>query len=121
MSNPTPCKWTLQRVEELKEEITKAAEELRYLEAVLFLDNLAQTAETVYVDYLAEHYGTEKVKSFESDAFRNLYGGGAIRVVKSAISRYKSQADTTKNPEWGYKAKKEAKHLDEYNAKRRNY
>lgn len=110
--------YTANRINELAASISTLQAELDSLKAWAYLDELAQTATTKLVDYLAEYYDTEYTKAFESDAFRRGYSSeyfNATNTVKRAIHQYKRQADTRKSPVWASQAIKAAAIVDAYN------
>jgi hypothetical protein len=111
-----PDQYTVNNIENLEIQLVKISAELEYNKAWLYLDNLAHTQETVLVDYLAKHYGIETKMAFDVDAFRNTNTGysSCINIVKRAISTYKSNADTKKNPSWANQALKSAAIVDNY-------
>ena len=104
--------YEINRVNELGSQIVKLTEEMNKLKAWLYLDNLARTQKTVLADYLAAHYGVSEVMAFDEKAFYDCKNCTAR--VKSAISIYKSKADTKKNPTWANEALKMAKIIDDY-------
>jgi hypothetical protein len=111
-TNFTPDAYTTNNINELECKIAKLTAELYYNKAWLFLDNLANTQKVFLVDYLAKHYGVNEVNVFNSEDFRR--GQNCTKIVKTAISNYKSKADTKKNPTWANEALKMAKIVDDY-------
>lgn len=121
----TPDPYAVQQIAELEKQIAIANSTLEYYKAWLFLDNLAHTQETNYVNYLASHYGREKTFAFyDQDAFRNQGTADfskSVNIVKRAISSYKSSADTKKNPSWANQALKSAIIVDNYDDSRNKF
>ena len=114
----TPDKYTIEKIATLEDKIAQLTAELEYNKAWLFLDGLAHTQETTLVDYLIPVYGSEKVMAFDKKAFRRGIATTdyftATKIVKRAISDYKSKTDTKKNPSWASKALKAAKIVDNF-------
>jgi predicted patatin/cPLA2 family phospholipase len=112
--------YTVNQIKSLELKIAELTTELEYNKSWLYLDNLANTQEVKYVDFLAVAYGVKTKMAFDTDAFRNNSKSGffsCVNIVKRAIEMYKSSTNTTTNPCWANQAKKAAIIVDKYNNK----
>lgn len=108
----THKEYTAQEIKDTKEDIAKLQRKLAYLEAVEYLMHIEETAEVTLCPVLAEHYGETSRRLFkEGEMFAT---SNPLFYIKIAVSRFKSLADTNKEPSWAAKARKAAKIINEY-------